>query len=175
MNDKKILLPAILAFILSVAVAVRVVVENTQFTRTVRKSEQTTRGYDQRFINMVKRLESVLAQRASFGYPGGRDPMTGKHRFVAKRSSAKVSSKKSTGASARTKAKDFKLTATFSDDNTGKYTAIIMYKERSFSAEVGDIIANRKIRKITPQNIVMESNTHLYFYDIEGNVKVKKK
>lgn len=52
------------------------------FKAQIQKMEQESGQYDRELIAMVDRLEEELAERASFPYLGGKDPMTGKVRSV---------------------------------------------------------------------------------------------
>jgi hypothetical protein len=68
-----------------------------------------------------------------------------------------------------------KLTAIIADASGKKITAVIMDGERSFSVDPGDMVAGRKITRITNDGIYMESDTMMYFYDIYGNLVTKSK
>ncbi len=156
---------AVLALLLAGGMSARIYMQKKQFDETVRKALNVSEGYDREFIDMVNRLEEELATRASFGYTGGKDPMTGKMRRVARRI---VKSKRSTVAVPVETADPFKLTAIIFDDESNKYTAIVMKGERSFAVELGDKVADRKIQRITSERIFMESDSLLYYYDISG-------
>ena len=171
MKNNSNLLPAILALLLALALIIQVSCEKRKFDRTVENAYKTSEGYDKKLIEIVDKLEEVLATRARFGYMGGKDPMTGRVRLVAKR----VKLKRKTSLQRKKTGNPFRLTATFLDEQTGKYTAIIMYGERSFSVEVGDVIRGRKIRKINSKSVLMENSTHRYLYKISGGVRVRKK
>jgi len=122
---------------------------------------------------MVNRLEEELATRASFGYTGGKDPMTGKIRSVAR---TYIKPKKVKAGKPVEEAVDpYKLTAIIFDDESQKYTAIIMMGERSFAVEVGDKVGERNIYRITSDRIFMESDSFYYYYDISGKKGKKKK
>jgi len=47
--------------------------------------------------------------------------------------------------------------------------------ERSLSVDVGDMVGNRKITKITSKDITMEDDTATYGYDLAGNRAYQKK
>ena len=175
MKKQPILISALLAVTLALVLAIRVNCEKRQFSRTVMKAYKTSEGYDQKFIDMVNRLEDVLATRAQFGYLGGKDPMTGKERRVAKPVVAIRSSIKRSSVKTRKAEDPIRLTATFSDDQSGQYSAIVMDGERSFSIEVGDVIRDRKVVNITAKVIVMKSKTHIYRYHISGEKRVQKR
>jgi hypothetical protein len=179
-----LLIASLLAVLLSVVMIYRSIAAENRFGLTVRESLKTTEGYDQRFIDMVNRLEELLATRAQFGYSGGKDPMTGTKRQVVQmkaRPAAKPKIRKpSTGtqaaAATEEEAEDpVKLTAIIADATGKKITAVVMDGERSFSVDPGDVVAGRKITKITNDGIYMETDASYYFYDIYGNVVKKDK
>jgi hypothetical protein len=170
---------AVLALLLAIGVTVRITLQQTSFNRAVQEALETSEGYDERFINMVNKLEEELARRASFGYTGGKDPMTGKKRSV-------VLHHKRVRRPSRTRKKGekqpppqqvdpVKLTAIIFDDEKRTYTAIVMDGERSYSVEMGDRVRNRKITRISNDELYMESPTALYKYDIYGNSQTRKK
>jgi len=187
-------LAAALAMIMALGLALRIYSQSNGFHEVVNQSLATTEGYDQKFIDMVDRLEDVLTRRASFAYPGGKDPMTGRHREVAlpadepsppRRIAAAPSAKAKAGAKAAKPDTAFqlsaapppdkvKLTAIIADDY-GQHTAIVMDGERSLSVDVGDMVGNRKVTKITSKDITMESDTAIYGYDLSGNRSYQKK
>src|SRR3954468_16405217 len=74
---------AALAMILALGLSLRIFSQHNGFSRIVNESLATSEGYDQKFIDLVDHLEVVLTRRASFAYPGGKDPMTGRRREVA--------------------------------------------------------------------------------------------
>src|SRR3954470_19829600 len=74
---------AALAMVLALGLALRIYSQSNGFHAVVNQSLATTEGYDQKFIDMVDRLEDVLTRRASFASPGGKAPMTGRRREVA--------------------------------------------------------------------------------------------
>ncbi len=178
MNLRTYYIIAVLALIAALATAGRVTLKKMHFDRIVSESHKTSEGYDQKFIDMVNHLEDVLASRASFGFLGGKDPMTGQVRQVV---SAPPPAKVGRGnarhfATAPSKKADqFKLTAIIFDDRQNQYTAIVMDGERSFSVETSDVVAGRKVVQINQNGIVLESATALYFYDIRGNRQEKPK
>lgn len=184
--------------VLAFGLALRVFSQNNGFRREVSESLATSEGYDQKFIDLVNHLEEVLTIRASFSYPGGRDPMTGRRREIAmlasttehRRSapSAPARAAKSASKPATSKSKDLdtlppppstptdkvKLTAIIADDY-GQHTAIVMDGERSQSVDVGDIVGTRKVTKITSKEVTMEDDTAIYGYDISGNRNYQRK
>jgi hypothetical protein len=178
---------AILAMVLAFGLALRVFSQNSGFHHVVNESLATSEGYDQKFIDLVDHLEDVLASRASFAYPGGRDPMTGRRREVAmpipsssprrvaasKASSAKGGAKPAQPKPDTAKAPEppvdlVKLTAIIADDY-GQHTAIVMNGERSLSVDVGDMVGTRKVVRITSKEVSMENDSAVYSYDISGN------
>jgi hypothetical protein len=186
---------ALIAFLLGLWMFVRITLVHNQFQHTVRQSLMSSEGYDQKFIDLVNHLEDVLTTRASFSYPGGKDPMTGRQREVAeyvpaapvKRSS--VSHPASTGGTAgaapsskvgsastgpAATADLFRLTALIADD-FGRYTAIVMNGERSMSVDVGDLVGNRRVLRISAKEIVLTSETEAYTYGLNGGRSVAPK
>jgi hypothetical protein len=161
---------AIIALVLGGSIAARMHVRKTRFDRTVKEALETSEGYDQRFIDMVNRLEEVLATRAKFGYTGRKDPMTGKRRIVVQAPTETRREKTSAVA-----ADPFKLTAIIFDDSQKKYTAIVMHGERSYAVDVNDIVEGRRITRITNERVYMEDTNTLYFYDINGKNASKPK
>lgn len=161
----------ILAALLAVGTVWRMYMQETAFSAEVREALKTSEGYDQKFINMVNNLEDELATRASFGYIGERDPMTGKKRKVIlpqrRKGRIRVSPKEEVDP--------FRLTAIIFDETERKFTAIVMDGERSYSIETGDIIAKRRINAINDNAVIMESEEYLYWYDVTGAKKRKKK
>jgi hypothetical protein len=176
MKNKTIQVVMFLAFFFACGIALRMFLAKSHFEKTVEDSYMTTEGYDKKFIALVDRLENILATRASFGYPGGKDPMTGQTRQVI---SFKAPSRAVAGTGRREAVKEqgdpFKLTALIYNEKDKKFTAVIMDGERSFSVEDGDVIGGRKISSVTKDGLYMESNTQLFFYDIYGNRKSKPK
>jgi hypothetical protein len=174
--------------VLASGLALRVFSQSNGFRHTVNQSLAITEGYDQKFIDLVNHLEDVLSTRASFAYPGGKDPMTGRRREVAiaeapppaRRiaSTKAVPSAKAGPKSAPAKPDTVKipeppidrvkLTAIIADDY-GQHTAIVMDGERSLSVDVGDMVGARKVVKITSKEITMEDDSSIYSYDISGN------
>jgi hypothetical protein len=185
---------AVLAMVLAFGLALRVFSQNSGFHSVVKESLATTEGYDQKFIDLVDHLEDVLATRASFAYPGGRDPMTGRRREVAtpivtttprraassrassgKNIAGKPAQPKSDSAKAPEPAVDrVKLTAIIADDY-GQHTAIVMDGERSLSVDVGDMVGTRKVVRITSKEVSMENDSAVYSYDISGNRSLQRK
>jgi hypothetical protein len=187
-DDMKLLVASVLALLLAFGIILRITTQKGHFDRTVSEALQTSEGYDQKFIDMVNRLEDELAKRASFGYSGGKDPMTGTMRQVVHPVAATPAPRRVRApahpapapAAAPQKAPEpagdqVKLTAIIADATGRKMTAIVMDGERSFAVDPGDIVAGRKITRITNEGIYMEDNTLYYFYDIYGKRMTKKK
>lgn len=180
---------AVLAMVMAFGLALRVFSQNSGFRHEVNQSLATTEGYDQKFIDLVNHLEDVLAIRASFSYPGGKDPMTGRRREVVAAPQAPAprriaSGKASSPAKAAPAAKvdssksappdRVKLTAIIADDY-GQHTAIVMDGERSLSVDVGDMVGERKVTRVTSKEITMEDETAVYGYDLSGNKNYQRK
>ena len=168
---------AVLALLLTIAVILRILTVKNSFDQTVRQALRTTAGYDKDFIGMVNRLEQELANRASFGYQGGKDPMTGRVRSVVIQAPvAPVTPHTAAAAPKVEKPQDpVKLTAIIYDDKNNRYTAVVMDGERSYSLEVGDKVRGRIIRKITGDFIVMEGDSLFYQYDIFGKCVTRRR
>jgi hypothetical protein len=178
-----------LAVLLSIIIINRAFSARSHFDSTVSESLKTTEGYDQRFIDMVNRLEQLLAERAQFGYSGGKDPMTGTMRQVVQvqpkpKPAVAVKSQRQQAAGPAAEAPppppeapadQMRLTAIIADATGRKITAVIMDGERSYSVEQGDNVGGRKITRITNEGIYMDSDSAMYFYDIYGNVVKKNK
>ena len=190
MKEHRILIAAcVLTLLLSIFMIYRSFSARASFDRAVKESLKTSEGYDQRFIDMVNRLEELLAIRASFGYSGRKDPMTGVTRQVVNAAPPVAAPKpkprpqNQTVAAAGPEAPaepapasdQVRLTAIIADATGMKISAVIMDGERSYSVDVGDKVAGRKITRITNEGIYMESETMLFFYDIYGNVVRKSK
>jgi hypothetical protein len=171
-RNSAIIAAAVLSVLLAATIVWRISQQKTAFDRVVHEAHKTTEGYDQRFIDMVNRLEQVLATRASFGYAGGKDPMTGKQRTVVLPSAPPQPGK--TGE-AQTSSDPFKLTAVIFDDEEKQYTAIIMIDERSLAVELGDVVGSRRVTKITNDRVFMEDDSAFYFYDISGRKGYKSR
>ncbi len=181
---------AILAMVMALGLSLRAFSQNSGFRQVVNESLATSEGYDQRFIDLVNHLEDILATRASFAYPGGKDPMTGRRREVASAQSepaprriaaSKPSAKSTPAAKPDTTTLPpaplpdrVKLTAIIADDY-GQHTAIVMDGERSLSVDVGDMVGTRKVSKITSKEITMENDSAVYGYDLSGNRNVQPK
>jgi hypothetical protein len=181
-------LASALAMILAFGLALRIFSQSYGFRHTVNQSLANTEGYDQKFIDLVDHIEDVLTTRASFAYPGGRDPMTGRRREVAmpvvQETNKRVSASKSKSSKANPEKRPapkpdsaktpeppidkVKLTAIIADDY-GQHTAIVMDGERSMSVDVGDMVGSRKVTKITSKEVTMEDAAATYSYDISGN------
>lgn len=179
---------AVLALVLAFGLALRVFSQNSGFRHEVNTSLASTEGYDQRFIDLVDHMEDVLARRASFAYPGGKDPMTGRRREVAAptpqpaprrmaaaKAKAKTAKPEPAPPAPEVQPEDkVKLTAIIADDY-GQHTAIVMNGERSLSVDVGDLVGNRKVVRITGKDITMEDDSAVYGYDLAGNRSYQRK
>jgi hypothetical protein len=189
MKEHRILIiGCVVTVLLSLFIIYRAFSAKSVFDRAVMESLKTSEGYDQRFIDMVNRLEELLATRAQFGYSGGKDPMTGvtrqvvqappptpKPRYRPPAQPAAPSGTSTPPPPPEPPADEMRLTAIIADATGMKISAVIMDGERSYSVDVGDKVAGRKITRITNEGIYMESPTMLYFYDIYGNVVRKSK
>lgn len=191
MKEHRLIITAcVLTVIISFIILFRAFSAKASFDRAVNESLKTSEGYDQRFIDMVNRLEELLATRAQFGYSGGKDPMTGTKRQVVQaptppprpkyRPQPQVAASDATPApeapaAPEPPADQVRLTAIIADATGMKISAVIMDGERSYSVDVGDKVAGRNITRITNEGIYMESDAMLYFYDIYGNVVRKSK
>jgi len=168
----------VLAAALSIVSVCLVIRQKAAFYSTVNSSLQVSEGYDRQFIDLVNRLEDELAERAGFGYAGQKDPMTGATRMVAERPASDGAPRQAAAqaAPAAERAADpIRLTAIIFDNNKNVFTAVVMNGERSYSVEVGDRIANRRITRITMDEIYMESDSYKYVYGIlGGNSKTPK-
>lgn len=170
-KNNALIVAIVLAAIIAAGAVWRMYLQEKDFSKEVQEALKTSEGYDQKFINMVTSLEDELATRASFGYIGERDPMTGKKRRVI----LPTRKKRGKAKSPEQEIDPFKLTAIIFDETVRKYTAIVMDGERSYSIEPGDIIADRKINAINDNAVIMEGKEFLYWYDVSGNKKRKKK
>jgi hypothetical protein len=169
---------SVVSVITAGALAARVTFQTRHFDKTVQEALKTSEGYDEKFIEMVNRLERELALRASFGYIGGKDPMTGKERIVVFRQPLrKRIGQPATvnGPRVEQTVDSVKLTAVIYDDAKKSYTAIIMVGERSFAIETGDLVVGRKVSRIDNGSVVMEDNAQWYIYDIAGNLDIRMK
>ena len=164
---------AILALVVCAVFGFGVGSRSRDFNRTVKKALATSVNYDQSFISMVDRLEMELATRASFGYEGGKDPMTGLFRQVVARPLVTAAPIKVTADSVPVD--PIRLTAIIYDNESRIYNAVVMDKERSFSVVVGDRVSDRVIKAITEEAIIMEKDSLIYRYDIYGRSAVRKK
>jgi hypothetical protein len=182
---------AVLALALTAYAAYRVDSRSKDFNTTVQKQLKMSEGYDQQFIDMVLKLEDELAERASFGYAGRKDPMSGTTRIVAQRP---VHQPRRSGGGARPapaaaaqnvygtpapqvmeEPDPVRLTAIIFDNTRNTYTAIVMDGTRSFSVAVGDRIAGRRVTRITNEDIFMESDKERFVYNIMGgNTRIYK-
>ena len=170
MKNNVIIIAAALAVVLAATITLRIRSERSRFDKTVTAALATSEGYDQKFIDMVNRLEQELARRASFGYTGGKAPMTGtKRKMVVMAVQGPSAEKPAPMANTAPVATDqFKLTAIIADATGKKITAVIMDGERSYSVDQGDVVAGRKIIRISSEAIFMENDSMTFFYDIYG-------
>lgn len=187
MKKYSILIAAtIIAVLTALGLFVRITMQKRHFDETVNEALKTSEGYDQQFINMVNRLEYELALRASFGYIGQKDPMTGKERIVVSNSpfsrrhavapaAAGTATTTRTPAVAEPAEDSVKLTAIIFDDSKEIYTAIVMVGERSFAIEVGDYVVGRKITTINAERVIMEDDRAFYMYEITGRKDQREK
>lgn len=169
---------SVLSVITAGALAARVTFQTRHFDKTVQEALKTSEGYDEKFIEMVNRLERELALRASFGYIGGKDPMTGKERIVVRTQPQRkrvVSTSMTNEPQVEQPADSVRLTAIIYDDEKRLYTAIIMVGERSFAIETGDLVVGRNVNKIDNGYLIMEDNQQYYIYDIAGNLEIRVK
>ncbi|MDR2728827.1 MAG: hypothetical protein LBB56_06820 [Chitinispirillales bacterium] len=183
-NHSVMIFACILAVALAGYMLYRIDVQKKSFDAVVKTALQTSEGYDKAFIDMVNNLEDELAERASFGYAGRKDPMTGTVRTVVIPNKAHVA-RRGTGAGVRPQQKTaadettavkaaeavdpVRLTAIIFDNTKKTFTAVVMDGERSYSVDVGDRVAGRRILRITNQEIMMESDTERFMYNISGD------
>ncbi|MBN1982866.1 MAG: hypothetical protein JW795_15135 [Chitinivibrionales bacterium] len=166
---------SVIVLLLGAGITGRIHVQKKRFDQAVEEAMKTSEGYDQKFINMVNRMEDILASRAAFGYIGGKDPMTGKMRSVAKVAPVILVTKQSAPSVAAPPKDPFKLTAIISGEEANTFTAIIMIEERSLAVAQGDKAGGRRVVKITNERIEMENDSLLFFYDINGRTGQKSK
>lgn len=173
-----LIVASILIIIVACSLFARITMQKNHFDKTVKEALKITEGYDQQFIDMVNRLEHELALRASFGYIGGKDPMTGKERIVVTRPVVPKSNKRN-GTSTPVSVTEsvpqdsVRLTAIIYDDMKKLHTAIIMVGERSFAIDAGDIIIGRKVTVVNDSLVIMQQGSRTYTYDIAGNVDIR--
>jgi hypothetical protein len=177
---------SLLALVLAGYLCTRVEGRKREFNGTVKEALKTSEGYDQAFIDMVNRLEEELMMRASFGYAGRKDPMTGTVRSVAAAPARFAPVRGARGAAARgaqpaapaveaeeeaplvAEVDPVRLTAIIFDNTRKTYTAVVMDGERSYSVDVGDRVAGRHIVRIGSEDITMESATERFTYNLSG-------
>jgi hypothetical protein len=164
----------VLAVLLALGITLRITFKNNDFNDLVTASLKKTEGYDKKFLELVNRMEELLASRASFGYTGGKDPMTGKVRKVVISPPKGKWAKRVSKTKKKAVADPVKLTAIIEDD-FGKHTAIVMDGDRSLSVSVGDRVGKRKVTAITKAAIFMEDDKMYFTYDISGKKYQKKK
>lgn len=180
---------AILALVLALGLAARIYSQHSGFRKVVNESLATSEGYDQQFINLVNHLEDVLTTRASFPYPGGKDPMTGRRREVAAAvlqssmvsaaprraaATARPAVAKTDTAPAAPPPDRVRLTAIIADDY-GQHTAIVMDGERSLSVDVGDAVGDRRVIRISSKELTMEDDGTVYTYGLSGTRDQQRK
>jgi hypothetical protein len=177
---------SITALVVSAVFGLSIRARSVDFTRTVSAALSTSVNYDNQFIAMVDRLEKELATRASFGYEGGKDPMTGLVRQVVAmlpkeppKSAANgnidltdTADKSRPVVAAPEMADSIRLTAIIYDTDAKNYTAVVLSGERSFSVNVGDRVTDRTIRSISDVAIVMETDSLSYRFDVSGKRSV---
>jgi len=181
-NRSIVIAASVLALVLAGYMTYRIDSQKKSFDAAVRSALKTSEGYDRAFIDMVNRLEDELATRASFGYAGRKDPMTGTVRTVvapaarppARRApaarAAAPGAAEETAAPVVVEAPDpVRLTAIIFDNSRNIYTAVVMDGERSFSVDVGDRVAGRRIMRITSHEIMMENDMERFTYNISGD------
>jgi hypothetical protein len=171
---------SLIALALSFFLVYRVVNQSNSFQAAVNKAHQASAGYDEAFLEMVSRLEDILAERASFGFAGNRDPMTGTRRTVAvrpvitqrtviPRRTAPIEQSVSTESIKVMEEPDpVRLTAIIFDNTRGTYTAVVMDGSRSLSVDVGDRVVDRRVTRITHEEIFMENARERFIYNIMG-------
>jgi hypothetical protein len=178
-----IIYSSITALVVSAVFGLSVRARSADFNRTVTTALNASVNYDNDFIAMVDRLEKELATRASFGYEGGKDPMTGlvRHVVVPLREIVKppaVDRKKAISDTSQPTVAppapidSIRLTAIIYDAEAKIYTAVVMSGERSFSVNVGDRVTDRTIKSISDMAIVMESDSLMYRHDVSGKRSV---
>jgi hypothetical protein len=183
---------SVLALLVAGLTVYKIEAQKKTFDVKVGAALQISDGYDEQFIAMVHRLEDELAERASFGYAGRRDPMTGTVRAVAVRQPPppRVAAPRRTPAAAAAApaavaevavapvvpvVDPVRLTAIIYDNTLRTFTAIVMDGGRSLSVVVGDRVAGRAVTRITKDEIHMESATERFIYNIMGgNTRVAK-
>lgn len=162
---------SLLAVILASVLFFRVTRYRQEFDVVVQEAQETTDGYDQAFIDMVNRLEEELATRASFGYIGEKDPMTGQTRSIVKQPKPvkrTYRKRKVVVTTPKIPVDPFRLSAIIYNDVQSKFTAIMMLGERSMAVEIGDVVEGRTVKSITKYNVEMSDMEARYRYDIEG-------
>lgn len=182
-NHLHLIIASIIALVLAVAIIFEVTHQKNVFDKSQKTSGTSTQGYDQQFIGMVNTLEQELTMQARFGYPGGKDPLTGKRRQIVGVHTSQLSDSKvaatgnnESGTSKALKNGDsIRLTAIIYDENSKKRTAILMVGERSFSVDVGDKVLDRRVVDISEQVLRLESPTQIFIYDIMGKQSTLKK
>lgn len=174
---------ATLALLLAIGMFTRIYSQHSGFHRVVRESLATSEGYDQKFIDLVHHLEEILTTRASFPFLGGSDPMTGRRRELvatalpSSRVRPPASPKSSTTKAAPVDriesapepaiSDNVRLTAIIADEY-GQHTAIVMNGERSLSVDVGDLVGDRKVIRISSKDLVMADEALIYTYNLSG-------
>jgi len=189
MSQKTMLIASISALVLALFIFVRMTIVKHSFDVSVSASLKTSEGYDEKFIAKVNNLENILATRASFGYSGGKDPMTGIQRQVVRPlvlaptpvaahqppRSAVTATVVAAPSRVTTPSDPVKLTAIIGDANDRHLTAIIMDGERSYSVDAGDMVSGRRITRITSEGVFMENALQFFYYDIYGKRQTRNK
>ncbi|MDR2577929.1 MAG: hypothetical protein LBC70_03825 [Chitinispirillales bacterium] len=171
---------SLIALVLSGFLLYRIDSQSRSFHATVDKAHKASDGYDVMLLEMVSRLEDILAERASFGFAGNRDPMTGTRRTVAARpviTQRTVISRRTTPIAQEVvvapvqvmeEPDPVRLTAIIFDNTRGTYTAVVMDGSRSLSVDVGDRVVDRRVTRITHDEIFMENARERFIYNIMG-------
>ncbi|KMQ50780.1 hypothetical protein CHISP_2303 [Chitinispirillum alkaliphilum] len=159
---------SVLALILAFALTARIRYQRNFFDQMVTDALETSEGYDQRFIDLVQKLEYELTLRASFGYTGQKDPMTGRERVVLVQTPP-VRRQPVRREVKQEEVDPIRLTAIIYEEERGVHTAIVMDRDRSYSVEMKDQVAGRTISRITASKIFMEDDKAIYYYDIDGS------
>ena len=178
----RLLIAAIVTGLVAGGIAVRAFQLKVSFDRTVKGSPNTSEGYDRMLIGKVNTLEEELATRASFGYTGGKDPMTGRRRRVARPRVARprpkpapVQPESTSTAPPPPPVDSIRLAAIIHEDDRDRFTAVVMDGERSVSVEVGDWVAGRRITQITNDAVYMENASARFRYGIEGTRDMQRR
>jgi Tfp pilus assembly protein PilP len=172
-KEKMLIAASLGALALAIFLFARILAVKRDFDATVRESYRTTEGYDQQFIDRVNRFEQVLVNRATFGYPGGKDPMTGAvRRLAAEKTATGTAAPKMTHAPLPAGTDDaLRLAAVISYPQGQKRTALIMQGDRSFTVDAGDAVPGGRVAGITHEGILIDRDNGSFFYNINGTVE----